>query len=375
MASVEGTRRRLQHALCLGVLALALSVTAGALNSPRPALAATDSTSRVVDAFGKFMDRYWSWDARQFYWRSDHKAHDGNRFAPMWWSAQLWETLMDNYERTGSSVDRQLIDVIYEGWVQHHNGIHSEYNDDVGWWALAATRAYNITHEPRYLNVAIKIADRQWNDWDGTYGGGIWWRRTARDQKNVATNGTAAIVNATLYRYTGSARFKKHAVALFAWVDSKLRSGGRLDDRIERYNRIQVDYSYNYGSYIGAALALYRITGSGSYVERATSLADSALGRLVNSSGVLRSEGTGDGGGFKGIFMRNLRWLANARAVSSARRSNYANFIEHNAAVAWSHRISSRLWGASWTRTASPPVEALTDASAVSLFQGDAMTP
>ena len=164
MASVEGTRRRVQHALAGGVLALATCITAGALASPQPAMAATDATAtHVVDAFGKFMDTYWSWDARQFYWRSDHKAHNGNRFAPMWWTAQLWEALMDNYERTSSSVDRQLIDVIYEGWVQHHNGIHSDYNDDLGWWALAATRAFSITHENRYLNVAIKIADSQWN--------------------------------------------------------------------------------------------------------------------------------------------------------------------------------------------------------------------
>jgi predicted alpha-1,6-mannanase (GH76 family) len=377
MASVEGTRRRLKHALTGVVVALALWMGAGGLASPPSALASTDAVNnRVVDAFGKFMDKYWSWDARAFYARSDHKAHNGSRFAPMWWSAQLWETLMDNYERTGSSIDRQLIDVIYEGWVQNHNGIHSDYNDDLGWWALGATRAFNITHEQRYLTVAIKIADGQWNSWDGTFGGGIWWRRSIHDQKNVATNGTAAIVNATLYRYTGTARFKKRAIALFNWVDAKLRSGDRLDDRIQKpNNRIQVDYSYNYGSYIGAALALYRVTGSDSYVKRATSLADSALRRLVTSRGVLRAEGSGDGGGFKGIFVRNLRWLAGARAVPSDRRSAYTRFIDFNADVAWSHRIPSRLWGPNWARTASPPVEVLTDASAVSLFEAEAMTP
>jgi len=377
MGSVEGTRRRVQRALTGAVVALAIWMGAGMVASPTPAMAATEaSTNRAVDAFGKFMDTYWSWDARQFYAKSDHRARNGSRFASMWWSAQLWETLMDNYERTASPVDRQLIDVIYEGWVDAHNGMHSDYNDDMGWWALGATRAFNITHERRYLNVAIKIADGQWNYWDGTFGGGIWWRRSIRDQKNVATNGTAAIVNATLYRYTGTARFKKRAVALFNWVDRSLRSGDRLDDRIEKPNdRIRVDYTYNYGSYVGAAMALYRVTGSSSYIKRATSLADSALGRLVTARGVLRSEGGGDGGGFKGIFIRNLRWLAGAKAVPSDRRSAYATFIKFNAGVAWSHRISSRLWGANWAKTASPPVEVLTDASAVSLFQADAMTP
>ena len=73
-------------------------------------------------------------------------------------------------------------------------------------------------------------------------------------------------------------------------------------------------------------------------MTRATSLADSALGRLATSKGVLRPEGGGDGGGFRAIFLRNLRWLVTAKSVPSDRRSAYARFIASNAAVAWNRR-------------------------------------
>jgi predicted alpha-1,6-mannanase (GH76 family) len=379
MASVEGTRRRLGIGLRASVLAAALAAVATFAGTLPSAHAASGDTAagHASAAFTHFLSEYWDGGARLFGARSDGRAlsSTGTTRPPGWWVAQLWETVMDEYERTGDNSLKPLIDDIYEGWTNRY-GINSDYNDDRGWWALAATRAFNITHESRYLNLAIKIADGQWNYWDSTFGGGIWWKRSTKDQKNVATNGTAAIVNATLYRYTGASRFKKHAVALFNWVDSKLRSGGRLDDRIEKpNNRIQVDYTYNYGSYIGAALGLFRITGSSTYLNKATSLADSALSRLVNSNGVLRSEGTGDGGGFKGIFMRNLRWLVTAGAVPSSRKSAYASFIGRNADVAWSHRISARLWGPNWAKYTSLPVEVLTDASAVSLFEADALTP
>jgi len=352
-------------------------VGSATLRTGVPAAHAADgATSRATDAYGKFMDTYWSWDSRQFYWRSDHKSHDGGKqWAPTWWAAQLWETQLDHYERTRSGIDRQLIDAIYEGYVSSHNGIHSDFNDDLGWWSLAATHAYTLTRESRYLNVAIKIADGQWNYWDSTFGGGIWWRRSVRDQKNVATNAPAAMTNARLYRLTGASRFKKRAIAAFNWVDSHLRSGGRLDDRIEKpSNRIQVDYTYNYGTYIGAGLELYKATGSSAYLGKATSLADSAMTRLT-SSGVLRNEGTGDGGGFKGVFVRNLSHLATAKGVSSSRKSAYSQFISANAGVAWNHRVSARLWGSSWTKKTSLPVEVLTDMSAVDLFEADATTP
>ena len=58
----------------------------------------------------------------------------------------LWEALMDNYERTGSWVDRHLTDVIYEGWVQDHNGIHSDYDD--GSWAGGRSRRRGHTASP-----------------------------------------------------------------------------------------------------------------------------------------------------------------------------------------------------------------------------------
>jgi predicted alpha-1,6-mannanase (GH76 family) len=329
-------------------------------------------------AFGHFMVAYWNASTRTFYSQSDHEPRPGAKAtAPMWWVAQAWEIVMDDYQRTRTPWDRQLIDDVYDGWITSHGGFSSNYNDDRGWWALGATRAYELTGESRFRTTAVQLADDQWRYWDSTFGGGLWWRRSVHDQKNVATNAPAAMTNATLYQLTGRARFKTRAMALFAWVDGNLRSGGRLDDRWAiPSKRVVVDYTYNYGTYIGAALDLYQITGNHDYLDSATSLADSAMSRLA-SNGVLRDEGTGDAGGFKGIFVRNLQSLAAMppSAIPSRSAQTYASFLSRNAGVAWHYRTAIRLWSSNWAaHPPAGPIQVLTDMSAVSLFEAQALT-
>ena len=393
MASRSPSARRI--AMFRVALVGALTAIAAAASLPAPAasaaprgvaLVSADVRASVVldantrhanSAFGHFMDTYWNASTRTFYSQSDHRPWPGGKStAPMWWVAQAWEIVMDDYQRTRTTWDRQLIDDIYDGWIAFHGGFSSNYNDDRGWWALGATRAYDLTGEPRFLSTAVQLADDQWRYWDSTFGGGLWWRRSVRDQKNVATNAPAAMTNANLFRLTGRARFKTRAAALFSWVDGNLRSGGRLDDRWELpSNRVVVDFTYNYGTYIGAALDLYSITGNHGYVDSATSLADSAMSRLA-SNGVLHDEGTGDGGGFKGIFVRNLEALAAmpADAITGSKAQTYASFVSRNAGVAWYYRTSSRLWSGNWaTHPPAGPIEVLADTSAVSLFEAEAL--
>jgi predicted alpha-1,6-mannanase (GH76 family) len=375
--SVRGVAR-LRAGHLRTALLVAIGIVAIFANVSAPIVTATTSGSyynEAASAFSAFMNTYWDPGSDAFYSRSDHEARVGGKVSsPFWWTAQLWDTVLDDYERTHSSTDRSLIDTVYNGFVARFPTFSSNYNDDRGWWALASTRAYVLTGEARYLTRAISLADDQWSYWDSTFGGGLWWRRSVHDQKNVATNAPAAITDARLYHLTGRLRFLRHAVAEFNWVDTKLRSGGRLDDRYELpNNRIVVDYSYNYGTYVGAALALNSVTGDSTYIERATSLANSAMSRLT-SGGVLRNEGEGDGGGFKGIFVRNLAALARSSAVGASSRATYASFLAHNADVAWAHRTGRRLWGGDWTVVTWGPIEVLTDMSAVALFEVTSLT-
>ena len=42
-----------------------------------------------------------------------------------------------------------------------HGGFGSNYNDDRGWWALGASRAYQLTGESRFLSAAVQLKLQQ----------------------------------------------------------------------------------------------------------------------------------------------------------------------------------------------------------------------
>jgi predicted alpha-1,6-mannanase (GH76 family) len=356
----------------LASLALAPAVAAnfvsvGAGGVPDQMQRAVIASPLATPAYTRFLATYWNGRAGLFYARSDHATRDaGGRYADFWWTAQLWETVMDAYSHTGAATERAMIDDVYDGFVAHHPTFASDYNDDRGWWALAATRAYRLTGEQRYLDRAKRLFAGIWGSWDGSLGGGLWWRRSVHDQKNVATNGVAAMTAAALYELTHVAAYRSRAAALVGWIDGHLRSGSRIDDHLDaRGHRVTWQFTYDYGLYVGASGDLYRMTGSRTYLARAVAAVDRALDTLA-PDGVLRDEGPGDGGGFKGVFVRNLDRIADLAGTPA-----YRTFLRRNAASAAASRRTDGLNGTSWSTIPSSrsAIESLTDASAVALFE------
>lgn len=332
---------------------------------PWPSSVVATAPDAATAAFDRFLAVYWSPRLGSFYAESDHRARvGGSVLADFWWSAQLWQLVMDSYERSHRSSDRALIDRVYDGFVARNKAFSSDFNDDRGWWALAATRAFQLTGERRFLVRAESLFDGIWRSWDTTYGGGIWWRKSTHDQKNMATNAPAVVTATRLFRATGDARYRSRAIAIFRWLDRHLRTGTELDDHIEGAgNTVDWQFTYNYGAYLDAAAELGRLTHSGTYLARATAAAERGIADLV-SDGVLRDEGIGDAGGFKGIFVRNL--AAFARATGQSR---FLDFLASNARVASGNARSDSLWGPAWSHPpGSGPIESLTDHSAVALF-------
>ena len=99
---------------------------------------------------------------------------------------------------------------------------------------------------------------------------------------------------------------------MFAWLQSTLfdQGTGAVHDHISRGSGTAtvVDpstYTYNQGTFIGAADLLHRATGKSVYYTDALSALGYAHTDQTDSNGILKSEGSGgDGGAFKGIFAR-----------------------------------------------------------------------
>lgn len=344
---------------------------------PRSVTAFT--TADADSALDAFISVFWDPQLKYFYTNSDRQIHPEHAFGPMgglytdfWWEAQLWELVMDAYERTGSTTYLQMIDDIYDGFVAQYPTFDSDFNDDLGWWALAAARAYELTGQVRYLDRATALFESIWAFEDTRYGGGIWWKRTVNDQKNVATNAPAAITAIRLYAATNDPVYMQRAQQLFDWIDTRLVEAGHVYDHVEGGGAgtvVKWDFTYNFGTYIGAATALHDLTADPAYLSKAVAAADWTTTYLTSGGTILYEGSThdraDDGGGFKGIFVRNLATLVEAG------QTQYLAFLQQNASQAWNHRrASDALIGPDWGAPApSTYIQSLSAASGVAALQ------
>ncbi len=337
---------------------------------PAEAFTASDADSAMT----AYVNAFYNGSAKYFYADTTHTNYND-----FWKEAQSWDVVMDAYQRTGSATYRQMVDAVYDGFMARNSDMFTacntansftltnNYNDDIGWWAKASIRAYQITGEARYKNCAQRLFDSIYTYWDtGTLGGGIWWTRSNPTQKNVATNAPAVITAANLSIALSNTGYLTKAQNIYNWVKATLTNqSGTVYDDYDAGTLHTWQFSYNYGTFIGAAVALYQATGNSSYLSDASAAARVSLTNLT-TNGILNDEGTGDAGGFKGIYVRYL-----AQYASVANASQYSTFLQKNASVAWSNRRSSdNLIGTNWAVEApSGTLDVHTFGSAVALLQ------
>ena len=353
-------RSRIRAAAVTG-LVTALAGTGLAVAAPAPAHAATSSDASA--AMSSFVSAFWDPAAKYFFCNSDHQVHsqhaygpDGGLYSDFWWEAQNWETVMDAYQATGDPTYRQMIDDVYTGFTAFYPTFTTNFNDDLGWWALASARAYDITGESQYLTTAENLFNSVYAYQDSTYGGGIWWQRNLQNQKNVASSAPAAEAAAMIYKDTGNTTYLTDAQGLYSWMKSTLQSNGHVYDHIDGSGVAKWDFTYNFGAYIGAADALYTATNDSTYLTDANAAGSWATTYLTNA-GTLDYEGVDDAGGFKAVLIRDL-----AHLVSAHGQTQYLPFLQMNVNQGLNQRRSSdSLVGPDWSQpTGSAYLQSLT---------------
>jgi predicted alpha-1,6-mannanase (GH76 family) len=342
---------------------LLLSAGLGSLPAASPAQAASPAEADI--AFRSLNEVYWDSTARFF-----RKDEHGAKMADFWFSAQLWDTVMDQYDRTGRADVKRQINEVYDGFIKvYPDWTTNKYNDDIMWWTIACTRAYKITGNDRYLKKAKVSFDFVYDNFrDEKFGGGLYWINQ-RTSKNSCLNCPAVIAAVRLSVLLNDASYLEKAKSLYAWQKKTLTNGnGQVFDNINssrsrRATRVgRFSLTYNQGTFIGAAVLLYQQTKDKTYLDDAIKTAEWTKANLcVSDRHILRSEGGGDGGAFKGIFCRYMKLL-----IQESGRTEFLPWMKVNADAAWRNRRSAdNIMGDDWTAPAGGNIQSQTAASGV----------
>jgi len=211
----------------------------------------------------------------------------------------------------------------------------TKYYDDNEWIGLELVRRYRASHSAQLLSRAKQLFNLVVSGWDTDQthacpGGVVFSQSSSNTDRNTITNAPGAELGAELYAITHDATYLDWAKRMYEWVRGCLENsrglyidhilfGGGLDRTI---------WSYNQGVMVGAAVLLYKATGSADYLRHAKRAARAALAWFTQNR--LRHQPAI----FVSIFFDNLFRLDALRPQSRIR-----NAAASYAAWAWrAHR-------------------------------------
>jgi predicted alpha-1,6-mannanase (GH76 family) len=238
-----------------------------------------------------------------------------------------------------------MINDIYQGGYNRYD--HFNWNnktvwfiyDDMMWWIISLARAHQITGNADYLSNAVAGFQHVWdNSYDAT-NGGMWWDFN-HTGKNSCINFPTVIAAMTLYKITGDKTYLDKAKSVYSWGVTNLydNTTGRVADNNVNGNKGWSDYTYNLGTFIGAAVMLYKETGEQSYLDNAKLAADYTQKTMSDKDGILPAEGDwNEQGVLKAIFGHYIMTL-----ITDAKQQQYLPWIRKNINTAWGNRDASR---------------------------------
>ena len=306
-------------------------------------------------------------------WRADLGTND------FWPQAHAVDVVTDAYMRTKDEKYYQIFDLWFQGMPRFNPNAQegsrkgdpwwNAYVDDMEWHCLALIRIYEATGETRYLNKARQIyADWIWTQWgpedERPWHGGVTWKTDAPKSKNACSNGPAAIVAARLAQLASvdasndknksADEYQEEALKIYQWERERLWNSetGAVFDNMNRRGRIgRFSPSYNQGTFIGAAVELFRLTGDHSLLDDAVLTARYTTGTMSRrNDGVLPDAPEGDGALFHGIFFRYLANLIVLPELDDAARQELTDYLLHSATVLVRQGVNSQtsLYGGRW---------------------------
>lgn len=320
------------------------------------------------------------WNAGGQYFVANNQGNTGFNY---WPQAHALDVLVDAYMRTQSNVYTGYMDQWFTGVPAKNGGSFlGQYYDDEGWNALAMLRAYDVTKDTKWKDAAEAVwADIQ-TGWNDTMGGGIAWQKQQLYYKNSPANGPACILAARLYERFGNPADLAWAQKIYTWWKSTLVDAGSgfVYDGINQNNdgvlNTTYRFTYNQGLFIGAGVELYNITQQASYLSNALQTASNVLSDpSLSSAGILKDEGQGDGGLFKGILVRYMIQLILDKGIDTGDQQKFVVFLKNNAQVLWLKGTTrpGYFFGNNWSAAPTGETDLTTDLSGAMLMEGMAL--
>jgi predicted alpha-1,6-mannanase (GH76 family) len=313
------------------------------------------------------------WSASGKYFLSSNSSSD---WAQYWPNAHGLDVLVDAYLRSPSpALKTKMTDLIDGVKVKNGNTMINFYYDDMEWMALACLRAYKATGDASFKTVT----DELWSDiktgWSNDLGGGIWWRKD-NSSKNTPSNMPAAILAARLCREFNNPDDLEWAKKIYDWQKTNLydASSGWVYDNVDKngVKNTSWKFTYNQGVFLGAAMELFAITSANGYLQDAIKATDYAVssGFLI-TNGILKDEGGGDGGLFKGVFIRYFTRMIVDGNIDAAKKTSYIAFLKKNAETLWSKGTNKTqvLFGSSWENKPGTTTDLTIQLSGVMLIE------
>ncbi len=317
--------------------------------------------------FAGYPDRYY------FNYGSDLSNMATNHY---WPQAHAIDVVVDAYLRTS---DHYYLDFYPLWWVGapkfNFSGRPDDrwwnvFVDDMEWIVLAQLRMFETTKNEAYFAKARQMYnDWIWPTWgpedEAPWHGGITWKTDIKKSKNACSNGPAAIIAARMYSMFDQVSdhgkkpkqaYLDEAVKIYGWLRDHLYdpAEGKVCDNINASGNIsRAVYTYNQGTFIGAAHELYKITGIKQYLDDAVKAADYVIEKMSNNEGVLSNATSGDGGLFHGIFFRYFVKLINEPDLEIAIRGKYHRYITNCATTMADQGVNheTMLYGGNWHKT------------------------
>lgn len=271
------------------------------------------------------------WSVNEKYYNQNNDGHTGFNY---WWNAHALDVLVDGYNRTKDAAYTDKMDALLDGmYKKNGNKWTNNFYDDMEWMALACLRAYDATNDAKYKTLAESLWTSIKGGWTTVNGGGIMWEKNSPASKNACSNGPAIILAVRLYKLNNKPDDLDWAKKIYNWQRANLVEAARgiVWDGFGNFNEGMV-LTYNQGTWLGGALELYSITGDVQMRKDAIRNANYVMNDLTKFSpnSVLKGENTGDGGLFKGIFIRYFSQLIQLGNLDAYTQSQYLQYLKKN---------------------------------------------